>query len=272
MISRVSRLGLAMLACLTVAVACFAAEPTTSPDKPERTATPAKAEPEAGPGKGGIGAQMGGSMFSLDRTLGSEWFVDYSNGAGSRFSFDAHWRYQLSKRWRGQLATGFAWAGYSGKHNVAGVPAYPPPFQDPNFPDDKDKKNYLTLMLPVSLQLQYVGRHGFWAYHVGAGPGVYRVWVENHRKVLKDPVSLKLHRGLYPGGSAEIGVERWLKGIPAVSLEFSIASHLALSQRKEQFVSGFDSNVMATEFRAGGNYYFTPGPRKAPPPASPKNP
>ena len=126
-------------------------------------------------------------------------------------------------------------------------------------------------MLPVSLQLHYVGRHGFWAYHLGGGPGVYRVWVENRRKVLKDPVSLKLHRGQYPGYSAEIGVERWLRGIPEVSLEFAIANHVAMSQRPAQFVSGFNSNVMATEFRVGGNYYFTPGPRKAKA-AAPKRP
>ena len=253
MISRVSRLGLALMASLTVATACFAAEPGV------------------GPGKGGIGAQIGGSTFAFDRWLGSEWFRDYSSGASPRLSFDSHWRYQFSKRWRGQLATGFVWTGYSSQHDVNAVPAYPPPFQDPNFPNDPGKTDYITLMLPVSLQLQYVGRHGSWAYHLGGGPGAYRVWVENRRKVLKDPVSLKLHRGLYPGYSTEIGFEHWLKGIPEVSLEAAIATHLAMTQRPQQFVSGFNSNVMAMEFRFGGNYYFTPGPRKASAPA-PKSP
>jgi hypothetical protein len=253
MISRVSRVGAALVASLTVAAACCAAEQG------------------GGPGKGGLGGQIGASTFAIDRALGSTWFIDYSNGTRPRLSFDAHWRYSFSKRWRGQLATGFSWTGYSAKHDVYGVPAYPAPFVDPNFPTDPDKSDYLTMMLPVSLQLQYVGRHGLWAYHLGAGPGAYRVWVENHRKVLKDPVSLKLHRGIYPGGSAEIGLEHYLKDLPNVSLEASVAGHLALSQRPSQFVSGINSNVMATEFRFGGNYYFTPGPRKAPA-AAPKSP
>jgi hypothetical protein len=252
MIPRVCRVGAALLASLTVAAVCLAAEP-------------------GGAGLGGIGGQVGASTFSIDRTLGSEWFTDYSNGASPRLAFDAHWRYQLSKRWRGQIGVGFTWTGYSSKHDAAGVPAYPAPFTDPNFPTDGDKSDYLTLLLPVSLQLQYYGRHGLWAYHVGAGPGIYRVWVENHRKVLKDPVSLKLHRGLYPGASGEIGMEHYFKDIPAVSLEFALAGHLAMSQRPEQFVSGINSNVMAVELRFGGNYYFTPGPRKAPA-AAPKSP
>jgi hypothetical protein len=267
--SRVSRVGLALLASLTVAAACFAAEPDSTTAR--KTTVDNKIVAASGPGKGGIGVQVGGSTFSLDRALGKDWFIDYSDGGSPRLSFAAHWRYQMTKRWRGQLATGFAWTGYSGQHDVAGVPKFPPPFQDPNFPTDKDKKDYLTLMLPVSLQLQYVGRHGLWAYHVGAGPGAYRVWVENRRKVLKDPATLKLHRGLYPGYSTEIGIEHWLKGIPEVSLEFTIANHVAMTQRPDQFKSGFNSNVMATEFRVGGNYYFTPGPRKAPA-ATPKSP
>ncbi len=246
MISRVYRVGVALLTCLAVATACFAAEPGPAP------------------GKGGMGGQLGLSTFALDRALGKEWFADYSNGASMRFAFDAHWRYQFTNRWRGQVATGFAWTGYSAKHDANGVPSFPAPFVDPNFRNDGDKSGYLALMLPISFQLQYLGRHGQWAYHVGAGPGAYRVWVQNHRKVLKDPVSLKLHRGLYPGGSAEFGIEHFFKDSPAVSLELTATSHLALSQRHAQFVSGLDSNVMATELRFGANYYFTPGPRKAP--------
>jgi len=253
MISRICRVGLALVAALTVAAAARAAEPG------------------GGPGMGGFGGTLGLSSYSLDRTLGSDWFTDYSYGAQKRMSFDAHWRYGIAKNWRAQLAAGFSWAGYSGEHH-AGVPKYPAPFVDPNFPEDTlsssaatpEKSHYLTQMLPVSLQIQYLHRKGPWAYHIGAGPGVYRVWVENHRKVLKDPVSLKLHRGLYPGGSAQIGVEKFLTGNPQVSLEADLAGHLAFVQRPDQFVSGMNSNVMAMELRVGGNYYFTPGPRKAP--------
>jgi len=257
MISRMCRASLAVLVALTLATPCLAAGSDST------TTQPSGPGPGGGPGQGGIGGQLGFVTYKLDRLLGSDWFLDYSNGAKMRFAFDAHWRYTLRSNWRAQLATGFSWAGYTQKHDTNAVPQYPIPFTDPNFPHDVDKGHMLTLMLPVSLELQYMRHHGWWMYHLGAGPGVYRVWVENHRKVLKDPVSLKLHRGLYPGGSAEIGVERFIKGIPAVSLEATLAAHLALAQRKEQFPSGFNSNVMATELRIGGNYYFTPGPLKA---------
>ena len=58
-----------------------------------------------------------------------------------------------------------------------------------NFPADVTKENMLTLVLPVSAQLQYTQKRGAWLYHLGAGPGLYRVWVENRRKVLKDPLN-----------------------------------------------------------------------------------
>lgn len=249
MIPRHCRVGLALLAALTAASACFAAEP---------------AGPGIGPGRGGIGGQLGACMFTADRALGSSWFGDYSDGAAARSAFEGHWRYQFTPWLRGQLATGFSWAGYADKH--------PAPFTDLNFPTETNKKSYLTLLLPTSLQIQALVKRGWWVYHVGAGPGVYRVWIENHRKVLKDPVSLKLHRGLYPGGSAELGVERFLRGLSNTSLEATVTGNLALAQRHEQFPSGFDSNVMDVEYRIGGNYYFTPGQRKTPASTTPTLP
>lgn len=247
MMSRVCRVSVALLASLTLARVCMAAEPY------------------AATGKGGIGGQIGFSSFKIDRVLGSEWFDDYSSAAGARLAFHAHWRYQVTPWLRWQIGTGFTWAGYKEKA-VA-------PLTDPNFPRETTKENYLTLLVPSTAQLHYVLRRGPWIYYGGAGPGVYRVWIENHRKVLKDPVTLRLHRGLYPGGSAEFGVERYFKALPSTSLELAVAGHLALAQRPEQFPSGFESNVMAVEVRFGGNYSFTPGPRKAPPATtSPQSP
>jgi hypothetical protein len=99
-------------------------------------------------------------------------------------------------------------------------------------------------------------KRGWWLYHAGAGPGLYRVWVENHRKVLKDPVSLKLHRGVYPGGSAEFGAERFLKSLTSTSVEATLAGHLALARDDDRFIAGFNSNLLALEARIGVNYYF----------------
>jgi hypothetical protein len=236
MFSRVRRVSVAALAALTVASACPAAESSH------------------GTGRGGIGGQIGFSSFRIDRAFGNGWFGDYSAGANPRFSFSAHWRYAMSSSLRWQVSPGLTWSAY-GRHQ-------PAPMTDPNFPDNRLKNQYLTLVLPVSAQLQYVVHRGGWVYYGGVGPGVYRVWIENNRKVLKDPLTLQLHRGLYPGGSFGFGVERFLKVLPTTSLEASLGGHLVWAQRPAQFESGFNSNLMALELRVGGNYYFKPGDRK----------
>jgi len=211
------------------------------------------------PGRGGIGGQFGTSYFRFDRLFGNAWFTDYSAGARPRFTFSGHFRYVFTPWFRVQLSPGFTWAGYNSDE--------PAPFADPNFDSDPldprvlTKSEYLTLLVPVSLQAQYVVTRGRWLYYVGAGPGLYRVWVENDRKVLKDPDTKRLHRGIYLGGSAQFGVERFLSSLPSTSIELSLAGHLAIAERDEQFTSGYNSNVMAVELRVGANYYFLPGER-----------
>ena len=248
MISRVCRVSVAVLAALTMASACFAADVT------DRTHL------------GSIGAQIGGSTFRADRLFGSDWFGDYSEGASPRLDFHGHWRYTAKSWLRLQLGIGFTWAGYS--DNI------PNPQLDPNFPDDTNKGGYLTLMVPIPLTAQYLLHRGTWTYYAGAGPGVYRVWVQNQRKVLKDDQTKKLHRGLYLGWTGELGVEHALKEHPTVSLEFAIAGHVASSTRDDQFPLGFNSGSSAVEFRIGANYYFIPGERRKPAEttAAPKTP
>ena len=134
---------------------------------------------------------------------------------------------------------------------------------DLNFPEDEYKDYALTLLVPMTAQLQYVTRRGQWFYHAGLGPGLYRVWVQNHRKVLRDPVTYDLHRGLYAGGTFELGAERFLKSITTTSVELTWVNHLVFAQRDDQFPSGFNSNLMAMEWRVGVNYYFDPLRSKA---------
>jgi hypothetical protein len=68
-----------------------------------------------------------------------------------------------------------------------------------------------------------------------------------------------LHRGLYLGASGQIGVERFLKSLPTTSIEVSWDFHWADATRDDQFPSGYNSTVIASGFRVGGNYYFDPG-------------
>lgn len=234
MIQRIGWVSLAVLVLLTVASTCLAAD----------------GEPAYKAGKGGVGGQIGGSYFGFDRMFGNGWFGDYSDGAMPRFAFAAQFRYVQSNHWRWQVSPGFTWSAYE-----TGTPL---PMTDLNAPADLTKDRTLTLLLPVTAQLQYVVRRGQWFYHAGLGPGVYRVWVQNHRKVLRDPETYDLHRGLYPGGAFELGAERFLKSITTTSVELTWVNHLVFAQRDDQFPSGFNSNLMAMEWRLGVNYYFDP--------------
>jgi len=225
MFHRLCSASLALLAVLAVASPCLAAE-------------------GMGPGRGGIGGQLGASTFWADG--------DYSEGALNRLGFEGHFRYVMSNRFRWQISPGFTWTGYSSQI-LTPVPDGSDPLHHPPI---EPKSSNLTLVLPMSLQLQYMVHSGKWHYHLGFGPGLYRVWVENHRTVLIDPVSFRRHQGVYPGVTGQLGVERFLKALPSTSLELTTATHWVFCQRDEQFPSGYNSFLAVTEFRIGGNFYF----------------
>jgi hypothetical protein len=233
MISRVCWVSGATLALLTVASACLGAESGY------------------GPHRGSLGGLLGVSQTFAD---GDYSFARDARGnfgsrdARPRFAFSGNFRYVINPWLRWQVSPGFFWAGYDQKS--------PMPFIDPNYPNEQNKKSVLTLVMPISAQLQLTRAIGGWIYHAGGGPGVYRVWVENRRKVLKDPVSKKLHRGFYPGASVQLGAEHFLKSLPSTAIEVSAAGHWTFADRPEQFPSGFNSALLATELRVGANYYF----------------
>ena len=255
MIAKVRAVSLAAVAMLAIAMPCFAQDSEFEQGE--------AVDIEIGhvPGHGGVGGQIGTSNFRPDRMLGEQWFGDYSDGATMRFSFSGHFRYAFTSWFRVQVGPGLTWSGYN--------ELTPAPFPDPNFASDPldprtvNKGEYLTLMVPIPLMAQYVFTSGRWLYYGGAGPGLYRVWVENDRKVLKDPGPNRLHRGVYFGGSVMFGVERFFEALPSTSVELSLSGHVAVTERDEQFPAGFNSNVSALEIRIGANYYFTPGPREA---------
>lgn len=199
-------------------------------------------------GRGAIGAMAGATYFFAAQ--------DYSDGAQPRLSFSGHFRYLINKGWQWQVSPYFTWSAYA-----VGTDA---PFQDPNFPADTEKDFHLTQIVGANAQLQKVWTRPRTRWHVGAGPAIYRVVVQNHRKVLKDPVTDRLHQGAYLGASAELGVERFLKSLPNTSLEWTVAMHTAFAKRDDQFPSGYNSSVAAAEFRFGSHYYFDFKKPKAP--------
>jgi hypothetical protein len=211
------------------------------------------------PARGSIGAQGGGSWILAND--------DYSRRSQPRFSFEGSFGYVFSKHWRWRVNPYFTWNSYR-----AGTPI---PFADPNFPADSASENksfFLTQVVGANAQIQYVHTKANWTWHIGAGGGGYRVVVENHRKVLKDPVTKRLHRGLYPSATVEFGVERFMRSLPNTSLEWTVAGHAVGARRNDQFPSGFNGTPMLVELRFGGHYYFdftpakkagsTPAPRR----------
>lgn len=234
MFPRFRCVSVALAALLTVASVCQAAEPGYVPKK------------------GGVGGGVGYSKMVED--------ADYSQDAAGRFAFSGALRYVINKRLRWQVSPGFEWSAYN-----VGSRA---PFIDPAFLGDTTlagapiKDQMLTLVVPVSVQLQLTQQRGWWLYHFGAGPGIYRVWVENHRKVIEDPVSKDHHRGPYLGMTAELGAERFLRGLTTTSIEGVVAGHLIFAQRDTQFPSGFNSKLLPLDVRLCVNYYFDMTRRK----------
>lgn len=255
MMKSVRGVSIALIALLTAASACFAADPPA-------TGAPSTTGSLWGqPGQASLGGGMGLSRFMAD--------ADYTSSrdgggkgrdlwgtrdAAMRFAFAANLRYTASKHTRWQVSPGFLWAGY--KDNARS------PFRTDYFPTDSLKGKWLTLVMPASFQFQFLQRGQKWLFHEGVGPGVYRVWVEQDRHVVKDPATKRLHRGFYPGATAEFGMERFTRVLPAVSIEVSAASHYVFAERDEQFPSGFNSNLWTVEARIGANYHFNPRVQK----------
>ena len=193
------------------------------------------------PGRGGIGGQLGGSYMFADG--------DYSAGAQPRLVFAGHFRYVINPHWGWQVSPYFTWSGY-----VSHVDA---PFTDPNFPGEGVAKEfYLAQVLGASGQLQWFMGTGRQRWHLGVGPAVYRVVVQNHRKVVEDPVSRELHSGVHLGATAELGVERFLKRLPNTSIEVTAAWQAAFAKSDNRFISGWNGNPMLAELRVGAHYYY----------------
>ncbi len=62
--------------------------------------------------------------------------------------------------------------------------------------------------------------------------------------------------------TAELGAERFLRGLTTTSIEGVVAGHLIFAQRDKQFPLGFNSNVLPVDVRLCVNYYFDMTRRK----------
>lgn len=194
------------------------------------------------PGRGGIGGQIGGTYMVAGG-------ADYPEGAQPRFSFTGHFRYVMNRRWGWQMSPSFAWNGYVSHADA--------PFADPNFPTEGvSKQFYLTQLVGVSAQLQWFAGTGRTRWHLGAGPAVYRVVIQNHRKVIEDPVTRETHDDMHLGATAELGVERFLQKLPNTSLELTAGWKIAYARDDTKFPSGWNGNPQMVDLRFGAHYYY----------------
>jgi hypothetical protein len=250
MMTRIRSVVITSLAMLAVASACVAqvAVPPAGADTTppaDSTAHVAGTRPkhrvdEDASGRAGLGGLLGGSFFDAAQ--------DYSHGALPRFDFSGHWRYSFSDSWRGQIGIGFTWAAYDKSARA--------PFTSLDFPTQTTKEGYLTQLVPITIQLQRRFGKGSWQYHLGAGPGVYRVVVQDHRKVQRDPLTFEQHQGSHPGFSGEFGMEHFARTLPSTSFEINVVHHWVFAKDDTKYPSGFDSNLGAFAIRMGVNYYF----------------
>lgn len=197
---------------------------------------------------GGVGGQVGYSGMYMGG--------DYSEGALNRFSFSGNFRYVASAHWGWQVDPYFTWAAYD-----VGTPS---PLHDIAHPTEPYKDHYLTILAGGNGQLLYMWRRGSWYYHLGAGPAVYRVLLENHRKVIKDPVTFARHRGTYLGASAELGGEHFFKNLSSTSLALTAGWNTAFAKDDDKFPSGFNDAPGVFDLRIGAIYYFDLGQGKKP--------
>jgi len=241
------------LACVAALVLLGAAPASFAQQADSLTA----ARSGALPGRGSVGGQVGGSWIVASH--------DYAHAAAPRFSFAGHFGYVISRTWRWQVSPYMTWNAYR-----VGSTA---PFPDPLFDGRTVKDFYLTQLVGASAQIQmtrYSKGRSIW--HVGAGPALYRVVVEDGRKVIQDPLTHRLHQGQYLGATAEVGVEHMLTGLPNTSLEWTAAYQSAFAKRDDQFPSGWNGMVSAFEVRFGAHYYYDfrkPKKPGSPPPLNP---
>lgn len=230
MFTSVRLAGVVFLLLLASATVCYSQQPDSA--KAARSG--------ARPGRGSIGAQLGGAYIVSGE--------DYAKNAQPRFSFAGSFRYVVSPGWRWQVSPYYAWNAYAA--DLAR------PINDLNYQGVPIQDVVLTQIVGGNGQIQRSGGSGTMKWHIGAGPAIYRVVVQNHRRVVKDPATRAIHQGTYLGATVEAGFERFLRSQPNVSLEWTAAYQTAFARNDKLFPSGFSSEPGAVEIRFGGHYYF----------------
>lgn len=177
-------------------------------------------------GKGGIGGSGGFMLVTGDK--------DLSRNAQPRLLGNIDVRY-VSHPWLGFHGSfGRGWNSYSGRNDT------------------------LTIVEPVTFGAEYrqvLERWPRYVPHVGAGFGVYSVWVREKLRVTEDPQTLERRHTINPGMNITAGLEYFMTRSVTVSYDFMW--NKIFSKNTKDFPSGFGGDYSYVQLVVGVNYYFS---------------
>ena len=203
-------------------------------------------------GKGSLGGSLGVPTILATGEL--------KRGQRPRIIGKGHFQYVMDNDWRLSFRGGFGWLGYSDKFNA--------PFllQAAAAGGDSTRGDQLVILNPFTAVLTYTRRMSkSWQAFVGAGPGAYRVNIQNDHRTLFDPVTHSRYRYGSLGASGEGGMEYFLPANRNVSLEGVGTIHYLFKGNKDRFPSGYSGKHMFLDLSLGVNVYFRPLGAPSPP-------
>lgn len=219
-------------------------------------AFPSVVQAQYAPGKGSLGGSLGVPEILATGEL--------KRGQRPRMIGKLHFQYVMANDWRLSLRGGFGWLGWSDKQ--------PAPFvlQAEQPGGDATRGDQLLIFNPFTAAITRTQKlSGSWQAFLGAGPGAYRINIQNDHRTIFDPVTHDRYKFGSFGLSGEGGAEYFLPANRNVSLEGVASIHYLFDDHKDRYPSGYSGKHIFSDLSIGVNVYFRPLGSPAPPPAVP---
>jgi hypothetical protein len=205
-------------------------------------------------------------MGSLGATLGVPFILapgELKWGQKPRIMGKGNFQYVINKSWRTSFKFGYGWNGYSDEFNA------PFTLQAAEAAGDTSKGDQLVIMNPFTATVHWTHEMSKnWMWYVGAGPGVYRVNIQNDHRTIYDPVTHERFKFGSFGISGTGGMEYFLPSNHNVSLLGTATVDHLFSSFKDRFPSGYSGPYTFMDVSIGVNVYFKPlGAKSTPAPA-----
>src|SRR5262245_37647255 len=215
-------------------------------------ALPSVVHAQYAPGKGSLGGSVGVPFILAPGEL--------KRGQEPRVIGKLHFQYVFKPDWRLSLRAGYGWLGFSDEVDAPFI------LQAEQANGDTTKGDQLLIYNPFTAVMQYT--HTFnktWMAFLGAGPGVFRVNIQNDHRTIFDPVTHERYKYGSFGLSGEGGAEYFLSANRNVSFEGLGSLNYLFESNKDKFPSGYSGKNIFLDFSFGVNVYFRPLGSPAPP-------